>query len=58
MKYHKHELRVVYESEVEGGKYYDIYKDGKHLTCAWTLSNAKEFIDSFDGERYHWEVLC
>lgn len=29
-----------------------------HVTDAWTLSNAKEFIDTFDGEKYNYNVLC
>ena len=58
MKYKKHEIKVVYDDDVDGGKFYNIYKDGKWITNAWTLSNAKEFIDSFDGNDYHWNVLC
>ena len=46
MKYHKCELKKVIDSDVEGGFYYEIYKDGKYIINAWTLSNAKEFIDS------------
>ena len=58
MKYHGHELRKVIDHEVYGGSYYDIFKDGKKITNAWTLSNAKEFVDSFDGNDYHWNVLA
>ena len=58
MKYHEHEILVVYDSEVDGGKFYNIYKNGKWITNAWTLSNAKEFIDTFDGEKYNYNVLC
>lgn len=58
MKYKKHELKKVIDNDVDGGFYYDIYKDGKKITCAWTLSNAKEFVDSFDGKDYHWNVLA
>ena len=29
-----------------------------HVTNAWTLSNAKEFIDSYDGNSYNWNILC
>lgn len=46
MKYHGCELIKVIDKEIEGGKYYKIYKNGKYITDAWTLSNAKEFIDS------------
>ena len=58
MKYHKHELKKVVDVEVDGGSYYDIYKDGKKVTCAWTLGNAKEFVDTFDGNTYNWNLLC
>ena len=58
MKYHGHELRRILDNDVEGGSYYDIYKNGIKITSAWTLSNAKEFIDSFDGSNYQWNVLC
>lgn len=58
MKYRKHELKKVYEYEVDGGFYYEIRKDGKYITSAWTLSNAEEFIDTFDGDGYRWNVLC
>ena len=58
MKYHKHDLKKVYEAEVDGGHYFEIYKDGEHITNAWTLRNAKEFIDTFDGDGYKWSILC
>lgn len=58
MKYHGHELKKVLDSDVYGNSYYEIYKDGKWITNAWTFSNAKEFIDSWDGKDYHWNVLC
>lgn len=57
MKYHNHLLKKVMEADVEGGHYFDIYKDGKFVTSAWTLSNAKEFIDSYNGITYNWNVL-
>ena len=46
MKYHNYELKKIKDAEVDGGSYYEIYKNGKRITVAWTLSNAKEFIDS------------
>ena len=58
MKYHKHEVVKVIDYDVDGGCYYDIFKDGKKITSAWTLSNAKEFINSFDGKYYNWNILC
>lgn len=58
MKYHGHELKKIIDYDVDGGSYYEIYKDGKYITSAWFLNNAKEFIDSFDGKDYHWNVLC
>ena len=54
MKYHKHILVKVYDSDVDGGHYFEIYNEqGKYITNAWTLSNAKEFVDSFDGKKYN-----
>lgn len=44
MKYHKHILKKI--------------KDDKWIINAWTLDNAKEFVDSFDGTDYHWNVLA
>jgi len=58
MKYHNHILKRIIDGDVDGESYYEIYKDGKKITESWTLSNAKEFIDSFDGENYHWNVLA
>lgn len=46
MKYHNYILKKVIDSEVDGGKYYEIYKDGVKITNTWTFENAKEFIDS------------
>jgi len=58
MKYHKHELKKIIDYDVDGGSYYKIYRDGIYITCAWTLSNAKEFVDTFDGETYNFNVLA
>lgn len=58
MKYHNHELIKIYDSYVDGGFYYRIFKDNKYITVAWTLSNAKEFVDSFNGITYNYNVLC
>ena len=58
MKYHKHVLQKVIDHDVDGGSYYDIFKDGKKITSAWIISNAKEFVDSFDGNDYNWNILC
>ena len=38
-------------------RYNHVYHKRK-VTCAWTISNAKEFINTFDGENYQWNVLC
>lgn len=56
--YKKHYLIKIKDPDVEGGCYYEIYKDRVKITNAWTLSNAKEFVDSFDGKDYHWNVLA
>ena len=59
MKYHKHTLLKVYDSDVDDGHYFEIYNEqGKYITSAWTLSNAKEFVDSFDGKTYNYNVLA
>ena len=61
MKYHKHIIEKVIDSDVDGGCYWNIHQTIpvlKHITYAWTLSNAKEFIDSFDGKDYNWNILC
>lgn len=58
MKYHGHVLIKFLDSDVEGGSYYKIFNSvGKYITSAWTLSNAKEFVDSYDGKDYSWSVL-
>lgn len=58
MKYHNHTFVKVYEADVEGGHYFEIYNpEGKYITCAWTLSNAKEFVDSFNGVTYNFNLL-
>lgn len=51
MKYHGFYLKKIIDSDVIGGSYYEIYQPQpngtfKFITTAWTLSNAKEFIDS------------
>ena len=59
MKYHNHYLTKVIDKDVIGGHYYNIYnKNGLLITSAWTLSNAKEFVDSFNGKVYNWNVLA
>lgn len=54
MKYKGYLFKKIKDEDVDGGSYYEIWKDGKKITAAWTLSNAKEFIDG--GE--DWNVLC
>lgn len=58
MKYHKHILKKIKDDDVIGGSYYEIYLNNKWITNAWTLDNAKEFVDSFDGTDYHWNILA
>ena len=58
MKYHGCEIKVVLQDlnysgdEKDMNKTYEIYKDGEYLNVAWTLSNAKEFIDTDFDIRY------
>lgn len=58
MKYKKHILKKVLDSEIEWGYCVEIYKDNKYITTAPTFSNAKEFVSSFNGIDYDWNVLC
>lgn len=58
MKYHKHEIKKNKDSEVYGGYFYYIYRDNKYIACAFSLNNAKEFIDTFDGKKYDYSILC
>lgn len=60
LRYHGHTLKKIIDVDVDGGSYYKIYKDGRYITSAWTLNNAKEFINSYDAASgdYCWTVLC
>jgi hypothetical protein len=58
MKYHGHEIKVVIQDLGYSGdeswmnKTYEIYKDNEYINVAWSLNNAKEFIDSDYDIRY------
>lgn len=56
MKYHKHEIkRVPTDMGEECSRYncvYEIYKDGKYIQTALTVSTAKDYIDSGYNENY------
>lgn len=55
MKYHKHEIKKVYADldDCDGKNYiYEVYKDGKWIGNALTLSTAKDYIDSGYNENY------
>ena len=56
MKYHKHEIKKIPEDLGEEDKtknyVYKIYKAGKYIQTALTLSTAKEYIDSGYNEIY------
>lgn len=56
MKYHGHEIkRVNTDLGEERGRdncTYEIYKDGKYIQTALTISTAKEYIDSGYNENY------
>lgn len=58
MKYHNHIIKKVIDNDVDSGRYYDIYKNNNFVTSAWSIQNAKEFIDTFDNGNYNWNVLC
>ena len=57
MKYHGHELKKNIDYYGHGGSYYEIYKNDKHIISVWSLDIAKEFVDSFNGKDYHWNIL-
>lgn len=56
MKYHGHELKRVDtdlgESQKAKNCVYEIYKDGKYITTALTVSTAKDYIDSGYNDNY------
>lgn len=55
-KYHGHEIKKVSADLGEDNDRlnceYEIYKDGKYIQTALTLSSAKEYIDSGYNENY------
>lgn len=52
MKYHNYEIKKVAtdlgEDDPRKNYVYEIYKDGKYIVEALTLSTAKQFIDIYD----------
>lgn len=47
MKYHGFILKKIYDNEVDGGFYYEIFdKEGHKINIAWCLDSAKDYIDS------------
>ena len=56
MKYHNHEIKKVPtdlgEERAKDNNTYEIYKDGKYIQTALTVSSAKEYIDSGYNENY------
>lgn len=56
MKYHDHEIKKVPTDLGEDDKRlnytYKIYKDGKYINTALTLSTAKTYIDSGYNDTY------
>lgn len=69
MKYHNHIIQKAIDADVIGGKYYNIYRIDfipkefdliphlKYITNALVIPNAKEFIDTYDGHGYNYNVL-
>lgn len=51
-EYKGYTLEKCYDNDVDGGYFYNIYKDGKYVTNALTKNNAKELIDSNFDDRY------
>ena len=56
MKYHNHEIKKIPtdlgENKAKDNYTYEIYKDGKYIQTALTVSSAKEYIDSGYNENY------
>lgn len=57
MKYHNHTIVPKMEDlgydDPKDNKVYLIFdKDGNYITVAWSMSNAKEYIDSGYDARY------
>ena len=56
MKYHGHEIvkkqADLGEEKKKKNCIYEIYKDGKRLNVALTISTAKEYIDSGYDNNY------
>ena len=56
MKYHQHEIKKVYEELGEenpkNNRVYEIFKNGKYINTALTLSTAKDYIDSGYDDTY------
>lgn len=60
MKYKNHLIVIINDCDIDGGKYYQIYRGKLYITCAWTLSNAKEFINTYNPttQTYCYNVLA
>ena len=56
MKYHKHVIKKISadlgEENPNLNYTYEIYKDGKYINTALTLSTAKTYIDNDYDETY------
>lgn len=56
MKYRKHEIKKVYtdlgEESSKDNYTYEIYKDGKYVNTALSLSTAKTYIDFGYNDAY------
>lgn len=56
MKYHGHIIKVtptdLGEENPKDNKVYEIYKDGKYINEALTLSTAKSYIDNNYNNTY------
>ena len=57
MKYHKHEIKKVYDEDVMDGYYYEIYRGEKKIADCLGLADSKNFVDSFDGNDYDRNLL-
>lgn len=56
MKYHGHEIKKVKtdlgEEREKDNCTFEIFKDGKYIQTALTISTAKEYIDTGYNENY------
>lgn len=51
-KYKGYTLEKIFDNDVDGGYYWEIYKNGEYITNALSLNSAKELINENFDYRY------